>query len=432
MTQPSRSTPGRYSRKAEVFAWAMYDWANSAYSTLSITILVAYIQKVVLPGEAGPVAWAWCISASMLIAALLSPPLGAMADANASKRNWLGVTALVGATAAVLVGVVPSSWTWVILTLFFVTALMFELSLGFYNGFLPEICDEVTMGRVSAWGFTLGYLGGSLALIVAVVVIQFGSRLGVPDVADQLRIGILIMGLWWGLFTIPTLLMLHDHQLPPPTKLSLPRAARWAVGEVVHTVRNVRAYRMVALFLIGFLFFNDGIQTVISQSSTFALKELQFTTDELIGLILMIQLVAMPGAMVVGWLADRVLGQKPTLMICLAVWGGLLIAAFFVQTKGQFWTLGAILALVMGGTQSVSRAIMGLMTPTAHAAEFFGFFNLSGKATSFLGTFLFGLIQWRTGSPRLAIVSLVIFFLIGWILTARVDVERGRRQAMAE
>lgn len=430
MTQTPLPTPGRYSRKAEVIAWAVYDWANSAYSTLSITILVAYIQKVVLPGKAGPVAWAWGISASMLIAAILSPPLGAMADANASKRSWLGGTALVGATTAVLIGVVPSNWTWTILSLFFVTALMFELSIGFYNGFLPEIADDETMGRVSAWGFTLGYLGGALALIGAVVVIQFGARFGLPDVASQLRVGILIMGLWWGLFTIPTLVVLRDRQQPSHVELSLAHAARRAVGEVTHTLRNVQAYRMAALFLVGFLFYNDGIQTVISQSSTFALKELQFTTNDLIGLILMIQLVAMPGAMIVGWVADRLLGQKPTLMLCLAVWVGLLIAAFFVHTKGQFWALGAVLALVMGGTQSVSRAIMGLMTPPDHTAEFFGFFNLSGKATSFLGTFLFGLIQWQTGSPRLAIVSLLVFFLIGWIITARVDVERGRQQAI--
>lgn len=431
MTQSPLPTSGRYSRKAQVLAWAGYDWANSAYSTLSITILVAYIQQVVLPGPAGPVAWAWSISASMLIAAILSPPLGAMADANASKRNWLALTSLIGASTAVLIGLVPSHWTWGILALFFVTALMFELSIGFYNGFLPEIADHETMGRVSAWGFTLGYLGGALALIGAVMVIQFGARFGLLDLASQLRAGILIMGLWWGLFTIPTLVILRDRQQPSAReKLSLPRAARRAVGEVAHTLRNVQAYRMAALFLIGFLFYNDGIQTVISQSSTFALKELQFTTNDLIGLILMIQLVAMPGAMLVGWLADRWLGQKPTLMLCLAVWVGLLIAAFFVQTKGQFWVLGAVLALVMGGTQSVSRAIMGLMTPTAHAAEFFGFFNLSGKATSFLGTFLFGLIQWRTGSPRLAIVSLLVFFVIGWVLTARVDVERGRQQAL--
>lgn len=430
MMQTQPPTPGRYSRNTEVFAWALYDWANSAYSTLSITILVAYIEKVVLPGAAGPLAWAWGISASMLLAAILSPPLGAMADANASKRNWLAVTALTGATTAVLLGLVPSSWTWTIVALFFVTALMFELSIGFYNGFLPEIADQETMGRISAWGFTLGYLGGSLPLVAAVLVIQFGSRLGLADLGPQLRAGILIMGLWWGLFSLPTILILRDRRQPAQGKLSLARAARKAVGEVGHTLRNVRAYRMAALFLIGFLFFNDGIQTVISQSSTFALDELQFTPKELIRVILMIQLVAMPGAMVVGWLADRVLGEKTSLMLCLTVWVGLLIAAFFIHTKGQFWALGAVLALVMGGTQSVSRSIMGLMTPPAHAAEFFGFFNLSGKATSFLGTFLFGAIQLKTGSPRLAIVSLLVFFLIGWGVTAFVDVERGRRQAI--
>lgn len=430
MTQPQLSTPRRHSHNTEVFAWALYDWANSAYSTLSITILVAYIQKVVLPGDAGPLAWAWGISASMLLAAILSPPLGAMADSNASKRNWLAFTALTGATTAILLGLVPSSWTWAIVALFFVTALMFELSIGFYNGFLPEIADQETMGRVSAWGFTLGYLGGSLPLVAAVLVIQFGPRFGLVDLALQLRAGILIMGLWWGLFSLPTILILRDRRQPMQGKLSLPRAARQAIGEVGHTLRNVRAYRMAALFLIGFLFFNDGIQTVISQASTFALGELKFTTNELIGVILMIQLVAMPGAMLVGWLADRIVGQKRMLMLCLAVWIGLLITAYFVHTKGQFWALGAVLALVMGGTQSVSRSIMGLMTPPTHAAEFFGFFNFSGKATSFLGTFLFGLINFRTGSPRLAIVSLLVFFLIGWAITARVNVERGRREAV--
>jgi len=143
----------------------------------------------------------------------------------------------------------------------------------------------------------------------------------------------------------------------------------------------------------------------------------------------MIQIIALPGAMLVGRLADR-FGQKPTLMGCLAVWVGLLVAAFFVVSKAQFWVLGIVLALVMGGTQSVSRAIMGRMVPPAHSAEFFGFFNFSGKATSFLGTFLFGLMMLLTGSARLAILSLLVFFLIGWAITARINVERGRRQAL--
>ena len=430
-------------RSREVFAWAMYDWANSAYSTLSITILVAYLQKVVLPGESeavvwgvpfsvkwGPVVWAWGISLSMLVAAVLSPILGAMADANASKRRWLAATALSGAAVAVGLALVSPHSAWLVVLLFVIMSLLFELSLGFYNGFLPEIADEGAINRVSAWGYALGYLGGALALVLALLVLQFGHSLGIPDKVVQLRVGILIMGLWWGVFTLPTLWVLRDRGRPPDVKKPMLTAAGAAVSEVGNTLRNIRLYKMLALFLLGFLFYNDGIQTVISQSSTFALEDLHFTETELIYLVLLIQIVALPGAILVGRLAD-LLGQKPTLMICLAVWVGLVATAFFIHAKWQFWILGAILALVLGGTQSVSRAIMGRMTPPEHAAEFFGFFNLSGKATSFLGTFLFGLIIWLTGSARLAIVSLLLFFLVGWAIVARINIENGRRQALA-
>ena len=430
MADSQASTPRGKATRAEIFAWALYDWANSAYSTLSITILVAYIQKVVLPGKPGVVVWAWGISLSMLIAAVLSPLLGAMADATSSKRKWLAATALPGAAAAMLLGFVRPEWTVAVVALFVLASLMFELSLGFYNGFLPEITDEQTINMVSAWGYALGYLGGGLALVVAVLVMRFGENLGLPDTTSQLRAGLFIMGSWWAVFTLPTLWILRDRDPPPHQKPPLGRLARDAFGEVGRTLRNVRAYRMLALFLVGYLFYNDGMQTVISQASTFALQDLDFTTGDLIGLILMIQFVAMPGAMLMGLVADRLLGQKSTLVLCLAVWVALVVAAFFVTAKWQFWILGAVLALVLGGTQSVSRAIMGRMTPPGRSAEFFGFFNLSGKATSFLGTFLFGLIVYLTGSARMAILSLLVFFLIGLALVARINIEKGRRQAM--
>ena len=407
----------------------MYDWANSAYSTLSITILVAYIQKVVLPGPWGPVAWAWGISATMLVAGLLSPPLGALADSNASKRTWLAVTALAGSGAAVALGLLPPSPAWPVLVAFVVTALMFEFSLAFYNAFLTEIAGAENMGRVSAWGFTLGYLGGGLALVGAVMLMQLGPRLGLAQASGQLRAGIVLMGLWWGLFSLPAIVVLRDKRPRPERKLAMGPALSQAGREVLRTMRNVGQYRMAALFLLGFLFYNDGLQTVISQASTFALQDLRFTTGELIGVILMIQVAAMPGAMLVGWVADKVLGQKTTLTICLAVWVVLLVAAVFVQAKWQFWVLGAVVALVMGGTQSVSRSIMGLLTPPDRAAEFFGFFNLSGKGTAFFGTFFFGLISLVTHSSRLAIASLLVLFVIGWLIVARVDLSQGRREA---
>jgi UMF1 family MFS transporter len=415
-------------RPAEVLAWAMYDWADSAYSAVSITILVYYIQGVVLPNEWGAIVWAWGISLSMLVAAVLSPILGAIADANQSKRKWLAATALPGAAAAVLLALVPPTSVWTIITLFTLMSLAYELSLGFYNGFLPEIADERTMNRVSAWGYALGYLGGALALVLALVVQVNGTRLGLPELADQLRAGILIMGLWWGLFALPMLWIVRDRGEPPRVRPPVRQMVADALGQVGHTLANVRRFRMLFLFLVGFLFYNDGIQTVISQASTFAIRELEFTTKELSILILMIQFIALPGALLVGWLADR-FGQKATLMGCLAVWVALVVVAYFVTTKPQFWILGVVLALVMGGTQSVSRAIMGVMTPPARTAEFFGFFNLSGKATSFLGTFLFGFILWANGSVRLAVASLLIFFLLGWAVAGRINVRIGQEQA---
>lgn len=424
---PAPTVAGR----RELLAWAMYDWANSAYSTLSITVLVSYMQGVVLPGGTGVRVWGWGIGLTELIVAVSSPVLGAVADAHANKRFWLALTALGGATAASLMFFATPDLGWLMVLLFLVAHLGMELSQGFYNGFLPEIADERNMGRVSAWGYALGYLGGGLALAAFLLLYRFGGHLGIPDEDPshlKPRLGLLMMGLWWGVFTLPAIIWLRDRN-PPKSNHSFVVTARKAFGEVGHTIRNIRSYRILAIFLLAFLLYNDGIQTVISQASVFAKHELEMTPDELAMVVLMIQFIALPGAMLVGAAADR-LGQKPVLMVCLAVWVGLLVAAYFIHQKWQFWCLGVVLALVMGGTQSVSRAIMGLMTPPAHTAEFFGFFNFSGKATSMFGPILFAEILAQTGSANLAILSLLVFFLAGWAIAARVNVREGQQQAL--
>jgi UMF1 family MFS transporter len=413
---PSPAFPGR---PGEIFAWAMYDWASSAYSTLSITVVAFYIASLTAEAKWGAVA-------------LLSPIVGAMADANRSKRKWLAATALAGAAAAVLTAAVPPSQPWLVVVLFALMHMLFEISYVPYNGFLPEITDERTINRVSAWGYALGYAGGGLALAIALLVVLFNQQLGVPDGSDQARLGLLLLGLWWGLFSLPTLWILRDRGPAPEKRDMLGTAAREALGEVVRTLRSIRSYHLLALFLLAYLLYNEGVQTIIMQASNFAKLDLGFSPDdygELAALILMIQFVALPGAMLVGWLSDRC-GQKPTLIGCLVVLVGICTAAWLVQSKLHFWIMGAVFALVMGGTQSVSRAIMGRMTPPERSAEFFGFFGFSGKATSFLGSGLFALVVAWTGSGRPAIFALLGFFLVGGLIVACVNVEEGRRQAL--
>jgi UMF1 family MFS transporter len=436
----------------EIFAWAMYDWANSAFSTMSIVVTVLYITLIVFAADSaaaislaeaserigwpvaakdwGAVIWAWGLALAGLVAAILSPIVGAMADARATKRQWLAVTALSGAALSASMYFVPPHQAGLIVALFVASTLCFDLSFGISNGFLPELADETTINRVSSWGFALGYIGGGLALSIELMVLTFGERIGIVGDAAQLRFGLLLMGVWWGVFSIPAIWVLRDRGQPACAPVSIGKAARRAIRDVRRTIGNVRRYGMLALFLVAFLFFNEGIQTVINQASVFAEKAVGFEQEELVQLVLVFQFICFPGAMLVGRLADRI-GQKQTLMLCLGVWVALVILAFFVTQKWQFWLMACGLGLVMGGTQSVARAVMGMMTPARHTAEFFGFFNFSGKATSWLGSGLFGLIVAQTGDARKAVLGLLPLFLIGWGLTALVNVARGRSDALA-
>ena len=273
----------------------------------------------------------------MLVAAVLSPIIGALADANrqqtgmAGGRRWPGPRRRVlhGAGAA---GRCPGS----IVALFVLTSLMFELSLGFYNGFLPEIADEQTINRVSAWGYALGYIGGAIAADPGPGGEDLRRRGSACPTSDQLRAGAVHHG-----GVVGPVHAADDLDPARPRRAARAESAlrrgrcRRGLREVGRTIGSVRHYRMLSLFLLGFLFYNDGVQTVISQASTFAtMQELSFTTEELIHLILMIQFVALPGAMLVGFVSDR-LGQKATLMLCLAIWVGVVATAFFVAHQGR-------------------------------------------------------------------------------------------------
>lgn len=442
-TAPTPKAAGR-----EIFAWAMYDWANSAYTTLSISAMMYFLTKVVAHEESqvardlmviwpdfaaddvGAWIWAWGLAAAMFTAAVLSPFVGAMADARATKRWWLCGTAMIGAACPIVMSLLSPEFGWTQVALFITASLFFDLSFGFYNGFLPELADEANMNRMSAWGYAAGYLGGGIALLIELLLLTFGDDIGIVGKPAQLRFGLFLMGAWWGVFTIPALLFLRDRSPPAHGKLSLARSAYDAVGHVGQTLKHIRRYRMLVIFLIGFLFYNDGIQTVIAQAGVFAEKDLGFEPDELLKLILAFQFISLFGALIDSVLTDRI-GQKKALMIYLGVWVACLGTAYFVTEKIHFWLLSIPLGLVMGGAQTVSRSIMAMMTPPKQNAEFFGFFNLSGRATSWMGNVTFAEVIYRTGSARYAVMSLFVFFVIGWGFAAYVNVARGRQEALA-
>ncbi|MEX0675744.1 MAG: MFS transporter [Pirellulales bacterium] len=417
-------------KRSEIAAWCIYDWANSAYSTVQITVLVDYLaNRIALPEKIGALVYGWGIGATMIVTAFLSPVLGAIADAHASKRNWLAGATLVGAGSSALMFFATPDRPWFFIALFILANLGYEQAWGFYNAFLPEIADDAHMSRVSSWGFGVGYVGGGLLLLVAVVIFSLGDAMGLPsENGFRFRLSLLLMGLWWGLFSLPMLLFVKDRRAGPREPQPIWVAGKRALGEVWSTLRHLRQYRMLVIFLVGFLIYNDGVQTMITQASVFATDVLSMKTQELIGVILMIQFVALPGALAVGWSADRI-GQKFMLMVCLGVWVVLLVGAFFITEKWQFWTMAVFAALVLGGTQSVSRTIMGLMTPEARSAEFFGFFNLSGKAASMLGPIVFSTTMYASGSAHVAILSLLVFFVAGWAIVAPLNIARGRREA---
>lgn len=416
-------------QRREIIAWCMYDWANSAYSTVYITVLVLYLQGAVLKGDAGLTAWGWGIGITTLCSAILSPLLGAIADAHANKRGWLFATTMMGAGASVLMFFGTPERPWWFVAMFLVANLNYELVQSFYNAFLPEIADDRRMSEVSAWGYGAGYVGGGLMLVVAIVLINYGESMGLPSDDYFLpRLCLLVMGIWWAVFSLPMLLVVRDKSPARREHRSLWATARTGVEEVKRTLGHIRSYRMLAIFLVGFLIFNDGVMTVISQASVFAKNKFQMDDGALIPVFLMIQFVALPGAVFLGWLANKI-GQKNALHICLAIWVVVLISGFLIEEVWQFWVMAAVTALVLGGTQSVSRTIMGLMTPESRTGEFFGFFNLSGKAFSMAGPIMFTEILKRTESANWAIISLLIFFVVGWAIIAPLDIARGQREA---
>lgn len=417
--------------KKIINAWAMYDWANSAFATTIMgAVLPVYYASVAaanLPGNIATAYWGYTTSISLLLAAIASPILGAMADFNGTKKRLLALFACVGVLGTALLYFVKTG-DWLMASIFFIVGEMgFAGSLVFYDSLLPHIASPEEMDQVSSRGYALGYLGGGLLLAINLAMIMFAPK---EMTGLMSRLSFLSVALWWFVFTIPLLKI-----VPEPKRRVLSGEEHFnpvqaSFSRLAHTFREITKFKQLFIFLVAFWFYNDGIGTIIKMATIYG-AEIGLGQTTLIGTLLMVQFVAIPFAFLFGWLAKKI-GTKKSIYLSLLIYTCITIFGYFLQEEWQFWALGFAVATVQGGSQALSRSLFGRMMPKTKSAEFFGFFSVSEKFAGIVGPFVFAVVSQVVGHSRLSIVSLILFFVIGAILLSRVDVEEGIRIAEKE
>ncbi len=430
-----------YSRREQV-SWYFYDWANSAFSTTVITVFLGpyltsvaqnaadannYIYPLGIPILADAF-FPYMVSLSVLLQVFFLPILGAIADYSQLKKRFMGLFAYIGAFATMGMYFLEGSRYLLGGSLFLIANLSFGASVVFYNAFLPDIAGEAERDRVSSQGWAMGYLGGGLLLLVNLLFVQIWSvNLGIST-GDAVRISLVSAGIWWALFTLIPLTNLRQRA---PIKQLPPKTSYLSVGfsQLRHTIRNLPRYPQTLLFLVAYLIYNDGIQTVIALSSQFGSQELGLGTASLVQLILMVQFIAFFGALAFGYLA-RWIGSKWAIAWSLVIWLGVTVYAYaLLQTEFQFFVMGGVIAVVLGGSQALSRSLFSLMIPRGQESEYFSLYEVSERGTSWLGPLVFGLTLQLTGSYRLALLSLALFFAVGFLVLIRVNTEQAIREA---
>ncbi len=426
-TQTGGEVPAPRDNPRVIWSWALYDWANSAFTTLVVTFVYStYFTKAMAPDEITGTAW-WSrgVGLSALLIAILSPFLGAVADRGGTRRFWLAVmsAACVVATALLaFVGPGSSGGPLAAMALFVVANVAYELGGVFYNSFLPMIASPARIGRVSGYGWGLGYAGGLVCLVLALVgFVQpetpwFGLS---KEGGFNVRATNLLVSAWFLVFSLPILIWV------PERRTGAERLGFGAVvAELAGTLRAIRRYRETAKFLLARLVYNDGLVTVFAFGGIYAAGSFGMTLSEVIVFGIALNVASGLGAFVFGIVDDR-LGGKRTILVTLVALSAATAIAVLAPGRGWLWAGGILLGIFVGPNQSASRSLMGRFVPARRQAEFFGFFAFSGKITSFLGPVVLGQVTSIFGSQRAGMASVMAFFVLGGLLLIGVDEKRG-------
>ncbi|WP_371614875.1 MFS transporter [Streptomyces sp. NBC_00454] len=421
-------------RKREQHGWYFYDFACSVYSTSVLTVFLGpyltavakaaadadgYVHPLGIPVRAGSY-FAYSVSASVILAVLIMPLAGAIADRSGRKKPLLAAAAYTGAAATTGMFLLGGDRYLLGGLLLIVANASLSVSMVLYNAYLPQISTPDERDTVSSRGWAFGYTSGAFVLVLNLVLFQGHDSFGLSEGA-AVRICLASAGLWWGAFTIIPLRRLRDRAV---VREAGPTVSGWK--QLIATLKDMRRYPLTLSFLLAYLIYNDGVQTVISQASIYGSEELELEQSTLIVAVLLVQILAVAGALGMGRLA-ALYGAKRTILGSLAAWGLTLAAGYFLPARTPVWffALASMIGLVLGGSQALSRSLFSHLVPAGKEAEYFSAYEMSDRGLSWVGPLVFGITYQVTGSYRDAIISLVVFFALGFVLLARVPVRRA-------
>jgi len=420
--------------RRDLRAWAIYDLAQAAFQTTIIAaIFPIYFHKVAaadMPPALATSRFAWATTWSILIVAVITPFLGAMADYAAIKKKLLGIFTAIGVvSAALMFFITRGDWLYA-LVLFVIGNVGVACAFVFYESLLPHLVGPEQLDIVSAAGYGIGYIGGGVMLAIDMLLMARPEWFGLPDRGVAVRVSLAGVAVWWALFSIP----LFRHVPEPPRRLEPDEHAGQnafvtAVTRLAETFRELRLYRQAFMLLLAFLLYNDGIQTIIRMATTYG-TEIGIDETAMLGALLVTQFIGIPFAFIFGKFAETV-GAKTAVFVGLGVYAVITLLAYFMHNAAQFIGLALMVGMVQGGTQALSRSLFASMIPRHKSSEFFAFFGVFERYAGILGPAIFAWMAAHSGTSRNAILSVLGFFVVGAVLLTFVNVDEGRRAASA-
>lgn len=403
--------------RSRIFIWTLFDFANTAFSVIIVTVIFSkYFSNYVTGGQR----WLWglAVSLSMIIAALLSPPMGAIADVSRNRKRFLLIFTLVSVVCTALMFYVDKGDIILGFILFVLANIGFEAGLVFYDAFLPNLTEKKNFGRVSGYGFAMGYIGALAVLLIVMVLLPPADS---SSYYFYIRLSFVVAAAFFLFFSTPLFLFVSEPQIKTPLKKDLIKEGIRKSFNTFKAIFFQRKYPAVSRFLFAFFLYNDAIITIIAFASIFASNILKMSDQQIILFFAIVQSTAVIGSFIFGIISDHI-GPKKTISITLIIWIAVIIGAFFVESLTEFYIIGFLAGLSIGSSQSCSRSLMALLTPHEREAEFFGFYDgLFGKSSAVVGPFVYGVVS-DLSNERFAALAIGLFFIAGLIILQKVQV----------